>query len=460
MVFNNNFYTVITNSANIVLDNSNPNAITNVSGANIISEGEYNALKWNINTATGNYTVPFTTSSFVKIPLELTIATAGVGSNSSVLFSTFETTNDNNIPYPSDVTNMNADCGQSNGLNTIDRFWIIDANSYTTKPSVTINFGYDDSPNEIAATNTIAETALKAERFNSTLNKWEAPLKLTGFANTAQNKVNNAFVSPIDFYRSWTLVDSSSLKIIITPTVTNVACYGQSTGFIEVGVNSGSAVTYTWSNGVYTSALVNIAAGNYSISVIDANKCFGISTISVTQPNAPLTTLITNSIVGVCNVTESSLEVTANGGTPNYNYLWIPSGNTSPSLLNVSSGTYSLFVTDANGCMDTLVAFLNCLEEEIALFVPQLFSPNADGKNDVFEIKGIENYPNNNIEIFNRWGNLVYSKKSYNNDWNGKPNASNTIKNDFLPAGAYFVILNFGSETTKEPYKGYVMMQQ
>ena len=155
LVFNNNFYTVITNSTTIVLENQNSNSVTNLGGSNIIGEGELNAIKWDINSQTGSYQVPFTTSALVKIPLEVTITTAGTGTNSSVLFSTFETLNDNNTNYPTDVTSMNADCGVGNGLNTIDRFWIIDANSYNTKPNATITFGYDDGAAEMGGTNTI-----------------------------------------------------------------------------------------------------------------------------------------------------------------------------------------------------------------------------------------------------------------------------------------------------------------
>jgi len=73
------------------------------------------------------------------------------------------------------------------------------------------------------------------------------------------------------------------------------------------------------------------------------------------------------------------------------------------------------------------------------------FSPNDDGQNDYFYIDCIDQYPDNQLEIFNRWGNLVYFKKGYNNTWDGKEeNSSKT-----LPEGTYFYILDLGDGSKK-----------
>ena len=82
LVFKNNCYVVITNSANLVIDNPNATAITNIGGANIISEGEYNVVKWNISLRTCSYIVPFATNSLVKMQL---IVTVGSENNYSIL---------------------------------------------------------------------------------------------------------------------------------------------------------------------------------------------------------------------------------------------------------------------------------------------------------------------------------------------------------------------------------------
>ena len=77
-----------------------------------------------------------------------------------ILFSTYETVTDKNQNYPSDVTNLNSNCRDSIGLFSVDRFWRIETENYTTKPTPIISFGYDNSPNEIGGTNTIVENKL------------------------------------------------------------------------------------------------------------------------------------------------------------------------------------------------------------------------------------------------------------------------------------------------------------
>ena len=213
IVISNDAFIRISNNANIVVDNPNDNAIlTTGTGGNIVSEGENNQLIWMTKGNTGTYTLPFTTLPAVnggnqtKIPYTINITTAGVGANGKIHFSTYETTSDLNIPYPTGVSNVGHN-SVDNSLNVIDRFWRIEAQNYTTKPAVTMSFTYDDAANEIGFTNTIVEANLQAQRWNSTTSDWEG--LLLGTANPASNTVANVVVPASDFYRSWTLVNNS-----------------------------------------------------------------------------------------------------------------------------------------------------------------------------------------------------------------------------------------------------------
>ncbi|HLP65102.1 gliding motility-associated C-terminal domain-containing protein [Flavobacterium sp.] len=77
------------------------------------------------------------------------------------------------------------------------------------------------------------------------------------------------------------------------------------------------------------------------------------------------------------------------------------------------------------------------------LLVYNEFSPNNDGANDFFNIDCIESYPNNKLEVFNRYGVLVYSKAKYVNDWDGTSNVSGTLnRDDKLPTGTYYYVLD------------------
>ncbi|MBL7936243.1 MAG: T9SS type A sorting domain-containing protein [Bacteroidia bacterium] len=200
------------NSVYLVVNNPDSTAIkTTGTGGNIISESETNIVKWNVGTYYGKYIIPFSKSSGNKIPLELKISSAGIGSG-SILFSTYGgATWDNSAYLPSDVTNISSLTGGiNNSANVIDRFWIIDAVNYTTKPSPAITFNYLDSEHS-AVGNTISEPTLFAQRFNNTINDWGGWLGTFGTVNTTANTVFSGTLSPADFFRSWTLVNQNSI---------------------------------------------------------------------------------------------------------------------------------------------------------------------------------------------------------------------------------------------------------
>jgi gliding motility-associated-like protein len=90
--------------------------------------------------------------------------------------------------------------------------------------------------------------------------------------------------------------------------------------------------------------------------------------------------------------------------------------------------------------------------------VPQGFSPNGDGINDKLVIKGLSEYPNHRILIFNRWGNKVYEASPYKNDWDGKNQFGVHANGDALPDGTYFYILELGPGY--EPFKGYIYIKR
>jgi len=99
------------------------------------------------------------------------------------------------------------------------------------------------------------------------------------------------------------------------------------------------------------------------------------------------------------------------------------------------------------------------LEPTLLLFIPEGFSPNGDGINDFFVIPGIEDFPNCELTIFNRWGNPVYKATGYDNTWDGKPNVGGFIINDekVLP-GTYYYVLEY-NRNDRNPEKGFIVIQ-
>lgn len=92
------------------------------------------------------------------------------------------------------------------------------------------------------------------------------------------------------------------------------------------------------------------------------------------------------------------------------------------------------------------------------LFIPEGFSPNVDGINDLFVIRGIQNYPANNIKIYNRWGQKVFEASPYTNTWDGTSQTGLTVGGDQLPVGTYFYLLDLGNGTSI--YKGTIYLNK
>ncbi len=91
-------------------------------------------------------------------------------------------------------------------------------------------------------------------------------------------------------------------------------------------------------------------------------------------------------------------------------------------------------------------------------FIPEGFSPNGDGINDVFVIRGISNFPDNKFDVFNRWGNKVFDANPYKNTWDGKATKGLRVGGDELPVGTYFYILDLGDGTPV--YKGTIYLNR
>ncbi len=97
--------------------------------------------------------------------------------------------------------------------------------------------------------------------------------------------------------------------------------------------------------------------------------------------------------------------------------------------------------------------------DPICLTVYNEFSPDGDGVNENFVIDCLERFPNNKLEVYNRWGNVVYSTKNYQNDWQGTTNGRVVInQSDELPVGTYYYVLDLGDGS--EPKVGWLYINR
>ncbi|MEY3416745.1 MAG: hypothetical protein RL060_856 [Bacteroidota bacterium] len=157
----------------------------------------------------------------------------------------------------------------------------------------------------------------------------------------------------------------------------------------------------------------------------------------------------------------ASVNPTVNmGGLPvTYTLLGtVPTGisiNANTGVITSSSktveGIYNLIVKASNEVGSETTSFIITVVGPA--IIPQGFSPNGDGENDVFQLVGLENGPYK-LSIFNRWGNIVFEKENYQNDWGGETNKSYAlVEADGLLADAtYYYIIESVNDKTKVGY--------
>ncbi|HRH68677.1 MAG TPA: gliding motility-associated C-terminal domain-containing protein, partial [Flavobacteriales bacterium] len=234
------------------------------------------------------------------------------------------------------------------------------------------------------------------------------------------------------------LVNGSS-GVNVDAELNTVDCHGTSEGGVDLTVTNGTLpYSFMWSNGTVEEDLNDVAAGSYSVTITDGSGCVFTNSYTITENTAIAIDTVISVYDGGHNVSsygasDGSITTAVSGGIAPYIYQW-SNGATTESVSGLAAGTYTLLVTDANGCTATLEVTLT---ESIDVEMPNGFSPNADGSNDTFVVHGIEGYPKNQLTVLNRWGNVVYEQPNYKNEW-----AGDNSQGEQLPNGTYFIILS------------------
>jgi len=153
---------------------------------------------------------------------------------------------------------------------------------------------------------------------------------------------------------SYTVTQPSA--ITLTSSSGNASC-GNATGTATVFASGGTGTyTYTWSNGGSTSNILsNVLAGSYVVTVTDSNSCSQSISISVNDNGSPTASATVTQQVSCFGGNNGSATVSASGGTGlgTYIYNWSPSGGTGATASSLTSGNYTVSVTDGNGCLAT-----------------------------------------------------------------------------------------------------------
>lgn len=277
-----------------------------ISGGIVPASGEYNYI-WsngattpvNDNLAAGTYTVTVTDANGCRLILSQTVSQAG---NLSV----------------SVVSTIDASCaGGANGMATVT----------ASGGTGTLNFQWPDGQNTAQA------TGLSAGTYAVTVSDQNGCFDIT------------------------TLTIGEGAAVSLDANINNVSCFGESNGYIDVTNSNATIAVYQWSDGQIGNPAFNLGAGAYSLTVTTVQNCDAVFNFVVTQPDELETEL--NTISGITCRDEQTgvLEVDVNGGSPAYSYGW-SNASTAASLNGVGAGTYTVTVTDANGCQAAAVAQL------------------------------------------------------------------------------------------------------
>ncbi len=148
---------------------------------------------------------------------------------------------------------------------------------------------------------------------------------------------------------------NSTVNVQPNGTSTDVSCNGGNDGTITLSpTGGGTPYTFVWDNGLAPiNPQTTLVAGTYTVTVFDANGCGTAETYTINEPASPLNINIVNIEEASCIPgNDGAIEIAVTGGTQPYTYTWTPVGGNSPTINNLPSGTYTVTVTDANGCQE------------------------------------------------------------------------------------------------------------
>lgn len=200
--------------------------------------------------------------------------------------------------------------------------------------------------------------------------------------------------------------------------VKEVSCFNENNGS-AIALASGGTPPYTYMwypSNIPNDTIINLSPGTYTFIVTDIHGCASIDTVTISQPSL---LGVSASVSGTIESGQiATLTATASGGTPPYTYTWSDSANgTAINVTPSNTTTYTVIVTDNNGCTSTAAVTVDVLCGDV--FIPTAFSPNGDGHDDYLYVRG-DCITDMSFLVFDRWGNKVFESTGLLNGWDGK----------------------------------------
>ena len=221
-------------------------------------------------------------------------------------------------------------------------------------------------------------------------------------------------------------------------TTYNATCTGMSDGSADFFAAGGTgeltwSVTDTLGN---EANLNNLSEMTYTAYVIDVLGCELTDTFSIDVDIVTDMILTTFPSPVTCwNEADGTITVSVYGGNAPFTYEWSdPYGQTTSSAINLTEDTYSVTVTDSIGCNLTVADYVDNIEG--CLFIADAVTPNGDGYNDEWIVGGLQDFPESNVKVYNRYGQLLFESQPGDDvHWDGRFN------NKKLPIADYYYVI-------------------
>ncbi len=269
-------------------------------------------------------------------------------------------------------------------------------------------------------------------------------------------RINIDTIKPIAISGSDTLINCTFPSIYLSGTGSSNGNYSYLWVTNSGNILNGNTTLFPEINepGIYTLTVTN-----------DFNGCSTTDQTNVSQNDSAFANILFNqsadSIFSIYSFDENQITYTGNNGP--VQWMIDNADLSNDSIINFSfeeSGNHQIIlelVNSNNGCItyDTTNIIVTH-----RLIIPSVLSPNADGYNDVFIIRALENYDDNSISIFNRWGESVFNASPYLNDWDGQVNSSNILMGSQVVDGTYFYLLNLSVNGENLIYKGFIEVKR
>ena len=246
-------------------------------------------------------------------------------------------------------------------------------------------------------------------------------------------------------------------------------CARDENGVIEISVNTVGNPTFEWNSGQTTPRIENLGPGLYTVKVRDDLGC---------EAHAIFPLVARDAMISTVNATDTDCDPPFNGtatanaeeGRAPYNFAW-SNGEVTAAITNLAEDTYTVTITDFNGCAQTQEAIVNKLEncksnppnppnpeiDETVGDLNNIYTPNGDGVNDTWVLGiDLDSFDSVGLRIVNIYGTEVFKVDDYNNEWDGTYRDSK----DNLPEGSYYFQVDLTRGSASKKLVGFVTLKR